>query len=168
MDGIGFIPAIWVVDALRSGVFPNLRAHTAASIIADTADRDGRWCFLCLDTLVARSCGTLSLSTAKRAIKDLIDAGVVRKLPRSELAVFFAADLAAGRRRADNLPDVLELLIPASAYTRHDPRVLEEINEVRTRLGEEPLTPDNRPDLTTTGRSDLSRQVRSTYRPFPC
>jgi hypothetical protein len=115
MDGIGFIPALWVSDALHSGAFPSPRAHIAASIIADAADRDGRWCFLCLDTLVTRSGGLLSLSTAKRAIKDLIDARVIRKLPRPQVHAFFATDLDTGRRRADNLPDVLELLIPASA-----------------------------------------------------
>lgn len=117
MDGIGFIPAIWVCEAFRGNVFPSLAAFAVASIIADAADRDGRWCFLYLDTLVARSCGRLSRSTAKRALKDLVAAGVVRKLPRTALPAFFAEDLAAGWRRADNLPDVLELLIPASAYT---------------------------------------------------
>ncbi|MDT0330305.1 hypothetical protein [Nocardiopsis lambiniae] len=167
MDGIGFIPAIWVCDAFRGNVFPSLAAFAVASIIADAADRDGRWCFLYLDTLVERSCGRLSRSTAKRAIRDLVDAGVVRKLPRSELPAFFAADLDIGRRRADNLPDVLELLIPADAFTRHAPAVLEEINEARARLGEEPLTPDNRPDLqaaTTTGRVEPPRRSTPTPR----
>lgn len=158
MDGIGFIPAIWVCEAFRGDVFPSLPAFAVASIIADAADRDGRWCFLYLDTLVARSCGRLSRSTAKRALKDLVAAGVVRKLPRAALPAFFAEDLAAGRRRADNLPDVLELLIPASAYTRHGPEVLEEINEVRARLGEEPLTPAGRPDFAAADRDEPPRR----------
>ncbi|MDE3722844.1 hypothetical protein PWG71_15755 [Nocardiopsis sp. N85] len=158
MEGIGFVPAIWVLEALRKGLFPNTRAHTAAAIIADAADLDGRWCFLRLRTLAARSGGTLSESTAKRALKDLVAAGLVRKLSREERHAFFAADLASGRFRADLLPDVLELLIPADAFKGP---VLEEINEVRARLGEEPLTPQSRPEPTT-GHIDPSREVKMT------
>ncbi|WP_436889461.1 hypothetical protein [Nocardiopsis dassonvillei] len=146
MNGIGFIADIWLKEALRDGLIPTGRAYIAATVIADAADRDGRWCFLLQSTLVHRAGRTLSHSTAKRALNDLVRVGLLRKLPRAQLPAFFAADIAARRRRADNLPDVLELLIPASAFTRHGPAVLEEINAVRARLGEEPITPANRPD----------------------
>ncbi|CAL9374520.1 hypothetical protein SUDANB121_00939 [Nocardiopsis dassonvillei] len=157
----GFSPAVWTTLALKAGVFPTSRSHIVAALIADAVDRDGRWCFMSQSTLVERAGTLLSLSTAKRALDDLLAANIVRKLPREQVHGFFAADLAAGNMRADNLPDVLELLVPASAYTD---AALERINEARALLGEEPLTPQNRPDLPTAGRSGLSRPVRAIPR----
>ncbi|WP_143173235.1 hypothetical protein [Nocardiopsis flavescens] len=162
MNGIGFLPLLWVNSALEAGLFPTTRAHTVASAIAEAADRDGRWCYLYLDTLTRRCGGTLSRSTAKRALRDLLHHHLVRKLPRESLRTFFAQDLATGRRRADNLPDVLELLIPASAFTHHHPAVLEEINHARARIGEEPLTPHNRPDLPALRTPRRTRPTRTT------
>ncbi|MFF1673165.1 hypothetical protein ACFVWN_25830 [Nocardiopsis flavescens] len=162
MNGIGFLPLLWVNSALEAGLFPTTRAHTVASAIAEAADRDGRWCYLYLDTLTRRCGGTLSRSTAKRALRDLLHHHLVRKLPRTHLRTFFAQDLATGRRRADNLPDVLELLIPASAFTHHHPAVLEEINHARAQLGEEPLTPHNRPDLPALRTPRRTRPTRTT------
>ncbi|MFD6095083.1 hypothetical protein ACFVWN_01840 [Nocardiopsis flavescens] len=162
MNGIGFLPLLWVNSALEAGLFPTTRAHTVASAIAEAADRDGRWCYLYLDTLTRRCGGTLSRSTAKRALRDLLHHHLVRKLPRTHLRTFFAHDLATGRRRADNLPDVLELLIPASAFTQHSPVVLEEINHARAQLGEEPLTPHNRPDLPALRTPRRTRPTRTT------
>ncbi|WP_231391374.1 hypothetical protein [Nocardiopsis sp. CNS-639] len=86
MRGIGFIPDIWVNEAREAGLFPTSRAFIAATVIARAADLDGRWCFLCLDTLVSRSGHLLSLSVAKRAIADLIAAGLVRKLDPGQTA----------------------------------------------------------------------------------
>ncbi|MDE3724185.1 helix-turn-helix domain-containing protein [Nocardiopsis sp. N85] len=147
--------------ALKKGLFPTPRSHMAAVLIADAADRDGRWCFLRQATLAERSGGNLSVTTAQRAIDDLVRAGLVRKLPREHVRVFFAEDLAAGHRRPDALPDVLELLIPAEAFPAD---VLERVNEARALLGEEPLTPRNRPAPPTTGRIDTSRPVTVTGR----
>ncbi|CAL9339812.1 hypothetical protein SUDANB121_00255 [Nocardiopsis dassonvillei] len=157
----GFSPLVWVTEVIDKGLLPSLRSCLAAVLIARATDRDGRWCFMRQATLVERSGGTLSLTTARRAIADLVRAGVVRKLPREQVREFFAQDLAAGRRRADALPDVLELLIPAAAFPAD---FLERVNEARALLGEEPLTPDNRPDLPATGRSGAPRPVEVTGR----
>ncbi|WP_306367738.1 hypothetical protein [Nocardiopsis sp. CC223A] len=164
MNVPGFSPVLWTALAFKAKAFPTLRSHTVAMIIADAVDRDGRWCFMSQATLVERAEPLLSLSTAKRALDDLVSAGIVRKLPREQVHGFFAPDLAAGRMRADNLPDVLELLIPASAYTD---TALERINEARALLGEEPLTPANRPDLPTAVHPDLPRPVSPTPRDSP-
>ncbi|MFV2196388.1 hypothetical protein [Nocardiopsis sp. LOL_012] len=142
MKGIGFITDLWITDALKSGFFTSSRAYTLASIIADATDPDGRWCFLRIDTIAARTCGVLSTSTVTRAIAELVATGLVRRLSREQVRAFFAADLAAGRRWSDRLPEVLELLIPAREFPEP---VLEEINAVRRDLGEEPITEANRP-----------------------
>ena len=160
MRGIGFMPSLWITDALKGGLMPSTRAHAVAAIIADAVDADGRWCFLYLDTIVERSGGTVSVSTVKRAIDDLVGAGLVRRLDPLRARLFFCADIAAGRRWPDRLPPVLELMIPASAYTA---QALEEVNRVRRQLGEDPLTPASRPypPVGTTvhpGRTDLSER----------
>jgi hypothetical protein len=154
MHGIGFIPDIWVNEAREAGLFPTSRAFIAAAIIARAADLDGRWCFLCLDTLVSRSGHLLSLSVAKRAIADLIAAGLVRKLDPGQTRAFFAEDIKKRTRSPDRLPLVLELLIPAEDFPD---QVREEINAVRATLGEEPLDEGTRPRIrkAATVRIDL-------------
>jgi hypothetical protein len=79
----------------------------------------------------------------KRAIDDLVEAGIVRKLTRSEIVEFFTGDIERGRSPYQ-LPCVLEILVPAKDYSE---RALSEINTCRARLGEEPLTAHNRPPL---------------------
>ncbi|MFE1168414.1 hypothetical protein [Nocardiopsis sp. NPDC058789] len=143
LKGIGFILAIWVQQVFRRGVLPTLRSLPALMAIADVVDADGRWCYFLLENLAQRSGGVLSVSSLKRAIDDLVEAGVVRKLDRSETIVFFDRDIARGRS-SHHLPCVLELLVPAEDYPD---LVLEEINACRARLGEEPLTPHTRPSL---------------------
>ncbi|WP_150254221.1 YML083C domain-containing protein [Nocardiopsis deserti] len=154
MRGIGFIPDIWVNEAREAGLFPTSRSFVAAAIIARAADLDGRWCFLCLDTLVSRSGHLLSLSVAKRAIADLVAAGLVRKLDPGQTRAFFAEDLKQRTRSPDRLPLVLELLIPAEDFPD---QVREEINAVRAALGEEPLDEATRPRIrkAATVRIDL-------------
>lgn len=154
MRGIGFIPDIWVNEAREAGLFPTSRAFIAATVIARAADLDGRWCFLCLDTLVSRSGHLLSLSVAKRAIADLVAAGLVRKLDPGQTRAFFAEDLRERTRSPDRLPLVLELLIPAEDFPEP---VREEINAVRAALGEEPLDETTRPRIrkAATVRIDL-------------
>ncbi|PDP89533.1 hypothetical protein CQJ94_00900 [Glycomyces fuscus] len=152
MRGIGFIPDIWVNEAREAGFFPTPRSFVAATVIARAADLDGRWCFLCLDTLVGRSGGLLSRSVAKRAIGDLVAAGLVRKLGSHQTRAFFAGEIAQGTRSPDRLPLVLELLIPAGDFPD---RVREEINAVRAALGEEPLDETSRPRLSREARGRI-------------
>ncbi|WDZ93517.1 hypothetical protein [Nocardiopsis sp. HUAS JQ3] len=154
MRGIGFIPDIWVNEAREAGLFPTSRSFVAATVIARAADLDGRWCFLCLDTLVSRSGHLLSLSVAKRAIADLIAAGLVRKLDPGQTRAFFAEDIKERTRSHDRLPLVLELRIPAEDFPD---QVREEINAVRAALGEEPLDETTRPRIrkAATVRIDL-------------
>ncbi|WP_370012398.1 hypothetical protein UIS43_03085 [Nocardiopsis sp. LDBS0036] len=154
MHGIGFIPDIWVNEAREAGLFPTSRAFIAATVIARAADLDGRWCFLCLDTLVSRSGHLLSLSVAKRAIADLVAVGLVRKLDPGQTRAFFAGDIKERTRSHDRLPIVLELLIPAEDFPEP---VREEINAVRAALGEEPLDETTRPRIrkAATVRIDL-------------
>ncbi|GAA4918024.1 helix-turn-helix domain-containing protein [Streptomonospora salina] len=147
MRGLGFIPSLWITTALKRGLIPSSRAHTVLAILADAVDADGRWCWLRITTIAARSGGTLSTSTVKRALADLEQARLIRRLPKSAVHAFFADDLAAGRRTGDRLPDVIELLIPASAFPT---QTVEEINAVRAELGECPLTPTTRPDHAST------------------
>jgi hypothetical protein len=147
----GFHPSIWVDDALRAGLMPSLRAYLVARVIAGAVDVDGRWCYLFVDTVIARTGGLASASTVKRGLADLVRAGLVRRLPPQEARGFFAEDIAARRRFGDRLPTVLELMVPASAYPAP---VLERINRQRAALGEEPLTVRSRPGPgeATTGR----------------
>lgn len=166
MRHIRFAPCLWVVQALKSGLFPTPQAHTVATIIADAADTDGRWCFLYQDTIIGRCGQTLSLSTLKRSINDLVDVGLVRKLSTWQARSFFHADIDSGRRWADKLPMVLELMIPASAFPE---QVLEEINQVRAEMGEEPLTAESRPypSVATTVPSELAPSSQRTTDPSP-
>ena len=144
LKGIGFILPVWVVRIFSQGRLPTLRSLAALTAIANAVDADGRWCFFFLENLVQRSSGTLSVSSLKRAIDDLAEAGIVRKLTRSAVIEFFAEDIKRGRSPY-RLPCVLELLVPAEDYSE---LVLEEINACRAQLGEEPLTAHNRPPLT--------------------
>ncbi|WP_150245272.1 hypothetical protein [Nocardiopsis quinghaiensis] len=142
LQGIGFISLLWVRDALNAGLFSNTRSYTVASVIAGAGDCDGRYCFLYLASMVERCGKAMSIATVKRAVRDLIRAGLVRKLNRQQTRAFFAEELAVGQRWADRLPCVLELLVPACAYPE---QTLAEINEVRAELGEEPLDDATRP-----------------------
>ncbi|GAA1465644.1 helix-turn-helix domain-containing protein [Nocardiopsis exhalans] len=143
LKGIGFILAIWVHQIFSKGLLTKPRSVLALMAIADAVDSDGRWCYFRLENL-AKSIGwLLSLSSLKRAIDDLVEAGIVRKLTRSETIEFFAEDINQGRS-AYQLPCVLELLVPAQDYPEP---VLADINACRAQLGEEPLTVHNRPPL---------------------
>ncbi|MFE1100128.1 hypothetical protein ACFW4K_06390 [Nocardiopsis alba] len=143
MRGIGFIPGLWLQKARRERRFARMRTFCAATIIADAVDPDGGFCFFHLNTMVERSGGMLSLSSAQRGIVDLIEAGMVRKLDPEQARIFFAREIARGRS-PHRLPCVLELLIPMEDFPEP---VLAEINEARAALGEEPLTRFNRPRL---------------------
>ncbi|WP_460761501.1 hypothetical protein [Nocardiopsis oceani] len=143
---------------------PSLRSVSALIAIADAVDVDGRWCFYFLENLAKRSGGTLSVSSLKRAIDDLADAGIVRKLTRSETIAFFAEDLQRGRSTYQ-LPCVLELLVPAEDYPD---LVLGEINACRAQLGEEPLTTHNRPPLRRRPTPAQVELTPSSDRPTDC
>ncbi|NYH55246.1 hypothetical protein HNR06_004835 [Nocardiopsis arvandica] len=142
MSGVRFRPGLWVVDALKAGHMPSASAHTVATVIADAADADGRWCFLYLRTIVDRCGGTVSLPTVKRAIDELIRKGLVRRLSSSQKREFFHEGIASKSLWKERLPSVLELMIPASAFPSAE---LREINRIRASLGEEPLTERSRP-----------------------
>ena len=142
-EGVGHILALWVLRLYRKGLLPTPRSFLLLSALADIVDVDGRWCFYHLENLAARCNGFLSVSSIKRAIDDLVEIGLVRKLDRSQTLDFFAADIARGRS-VYRLPCVLELLVPAESYPEP---VLAEINECRAALGEEPITPHSRPPL---------------------
>ena len=136
-EGVGHILALWVLRLYRKGLLPTARSFMLLSALADIVDVDGRWCFYHLENLTQRCNGFLSVSSVKRAIDDLVDAWPARKLDRSQTLDFFADDIARGRS-VYRLPCVLELLVPAESYPEP---VLAEINECRTVLGEEPITP---------------------------
>ena len=142
-EGIGFILSLWVQRLFRKGRLPTARSFLLLMALAELVDVDGRWCFCYLENLPERCNGFLSVSSIKRAIEDLIEAGLIRKLSRSETLDFFAADIARGRS-IYRLPCVLEILVPAEVYPEP---VLAEINECRKSLGEESLTTHNRPAL---------------------
>ena len=164
LKGIGFILAIWVQEIFSKGLLPTLRSVSALMAIANVVDVDGRWCFFFLENLAKRSGGTLSVSSLKRAIDDLTDAGIVRKLTRSETIAFFAEDLKPGRSTYQ-LPCVLELLVPAEDYPE---LVLSEINACRAQLGEEPLTTHNRPSLSRRPTLAQVELTPSSDRPTDC
>ncbi|HIY42726.1 MAG TPA: helix-turn-helix domain-containing protein [Candidatus Nocardiopsis merdipullorum] len=142
-EGIGHILALWVLRLYRKGLLPTPRSFLLLSALADIVDVDGRWCFYHLENLAERCNGFLSVSSIKRAIDDLVELGVVRKLNRPQTLDFFAEDIARGRS-VYRLPCVLELLVPAESYPEP---VLAEINECRAALGEEPITSHSRPPL---------------------
>ncbi|MFI6577866.1 hypothetical protein ACIBFB_18915 [Nocardiopsis sp. NPDC050513] len=156
MRGVGFIPLLWISRAMHEGLIPGRRALPVAIAIANAVDADGRWCFLTRESLVVRCGGMASRSTVGRALDDLVDAGLIRRLSRSQVRAFFAEDLAAGTRSADRLPEVLELLIPASVFAEP---TLAEINDVRARLAEDPVDAATRPYPRgrTTGQIDTPR-----------
>ncbi|GAA1111463.1 hypothetical protein GCM10009642_57280 [Nocardiopsis metallicus] len=143
LKGIGFILAIWVHQVFSKGLLTKPRSVLALMAIADAVDSDGRWCYFRLESLAKSMGWLLSISSLKRAIDDLVEAGIVRKLTRSETIGFFAEDIDQGRS-AYQLPCVLELLVPAQDYPEP---VLADINACRAQLGEEPLTVHNRPPL---------------------
>ncbi|MEV2276991.1 hypothetical protein AB0I72_15550 [Nocardiopsis sp. NPDC049922] len=142
MKGVGFIPLLWVARAMNEGLFPSYRSIPVAVAIANAVDADGRWCFLSHGSLVERCGGTMSRSTVERALKDLAGAGLIRRLSRAQVRVFFSDDVEARLQAADRLPGVLELLVPASVFAE---QTLAEINEVRAALGEDPLDATTRP-----------------------
>ncbi|MFB8766645.1 hypothetical protein VSQ78_02950 [Nocardiopsis alba] len=160
MRGIGFIPGLWLQKARRERRFARMRAFCAATIIADAVDPDGGFCFFHLNTMVERSGGMLSLSSAQRGIADLIEAGMVRKLDPAQARIFFAREIARGRS-PHRLPCVLELLIPMEDFPEP---VLAEINEARAALGEEPLTRFNRPRLRPPPRPATRKAVEKKER----
>lgn len=162
--GIGFILAVWVQRMQRKALLPTRGSLSALLAIADVVDPDGRWCFFFLGNLAERCGGTLSLSGLKRAIDDLVKAGLARKLTRAETLAFFAQDIARGRS-VHHLPCVLELLIPAEDYPEP---VLAEINACREELGEEPLTPHNRPPLKRRRTRAQIDPTPSSDRPTDC
>ncbi|GAB3716800.1 hypothetical protein GCM10027590_14350 [Nocardiopsis nanhaiensis] len=164
LKGIGFILAIWVQQIFSKGLLPTQRSVSALMAIANVVDVDGRWCFFFLENLAKRSGGTLSVSSLKRAIDDLTDAGIVRKLTRSETIAFFAEDLKPGRSTYQ-LPCVLELLVPAEDYPE---LALSEINACRAQLGEEPLTTHNRPSLSRRSTLAQVELTPSSDRPTDC
>lgn len=139
--GIGFILPLWVQRMFREHRLPTSRSLTLIMALSDIVDVDGRWCFYHLDNLAERCGRLLSVRSLKRAIEDLVRVGLVRKLDRPQTLDFFAADIARGRS-IHRLPCVLELLVPADAYPGP---VLAEINACRAGVGEEPITPHNRP-----------------------
>ncbi|WP_017580416.1 hypothetical protein [Nocardiopsis valliformis] len=163
LKGIGFILPVWVVRIFSQGHLPTLRSLAALMAIANAVDADGRWCFFFLENLAQR-CGKLSVSSLKRGIDDLAEAGIVRKLTRSEAIEFFAEDIKRGRSPY-RLPCVLELLVPAEDYSE---LVLEEINACRAQLGEEPLTAHNRPPLTRRPTPVQIERGPSSDRPTDC
>ncbi|WP_017586269.1 hypothetical protein [Nocardiopsis ganjiahuensis] len=152
------------MQIFSQGLLPTLRSLAALTAIANAVDADGRWCFFLLENLAQRSSGTLSVSSLKRAIDDLAEAGIVRKLTRSETIDFFAEDIRKGRSPY-RLPCVLELLVPAEDYSE---LVLEEINACRARLGEEPLTAHNRPRLKRRRTPAQIEPAPSSDRPTDC
>ncbi|WP_116245790.1 hypothetical protein [Nocardiopsis sp. FIRDI 009] len=142
MSEVGFVPLFWLTQAINDGLLPNSRACLVALAIAGAVDPDGRWCFLHRDTIIRRCGGHVSTSTVGRALNDLEEAALIRRLPRHQVRDFFAEDVASRVRSADRLPDVVELMIPASAFPD---RALAKINEVRAETGEEPLDANSRP-----------------------
>ncbi|MBE1458445.1 hypothetical protein H4W79_002659 [Nocardiopsis terrae] len=156
--------AIWVQQIFNKGLLTKPRSVLALMAIADVVDADGRWCYFLLENLAKRSGGLLSVSSLKRAIDDLVEAGIVRKLTRSETIEFFAQSINRGRS-AHQLPCVLELLVPAQDYTD---LVLEEINACRAQLGEEPLTVHNRPPLKRRRTPAQVDPAPSSDRPTDC
>lgn len=164
-EGVGHILALWVLRLYRKGLLPTPRSFMLLSALADIVDIDGRWCFYHLENLAARCNGFLSVSSIKRAIDDLVELGVVRKLNRSQTLDFFADDIARGRS-VYRLPCVLELLVPAESYPEP---VLAEINECRAALGEEPITSHSRPPLKpkTPAHGELSLSSYRATDSFP-
>ncbi|WP_239646043.1 hypothetical protein [Nocardiopsis valliformis] len=162
--GIGFVLAAWVQKVRRKGLLTKSRAVVALMAIADAVDADGRWCYFLLENMANKPSCTLSVSSLKRAINDLVEAGIVRKLTRSETIDFFAEDIGRGRSPYQ-LPCVLELLVPAKDYSE---RALVEINTCRARLGEEPLTAHNRPPLKRRPTPGQGEPAPSSNRATDC
>jgi DNA-binding transcriptional ArsR family regulator len=167
MRDTGFHPVIWVVQAIRRKLIPGSSAALVAIAVAGAVDADGRWCFLRRAGLVQRCGETLSPSTVGRALDELVRVGLIRKLPRDQVREFFADDLAAEHRSPDRLPNVLELLVPAEDFP---PPALERINRVRAELGEEPITPADRPSLAPGATGHRARPPRhhDTRDSSPC
>lgn len=162
MSGIGFVKAIWLDEARAQGLFPTPRSYLVASAIAKICDADGRWCFMHLQTL-ARASGTgMSKRTVQRALEELIEAKIVRKLDAQQNRVFFWRRLSSQWHWAAHMPCVLELCIPARDFPQAQ---LEQINQVRRELGEELLDETTRPRLYPAPRKE--RRPRPKQAPAP-
>lgn len=163
--GVSFVLAAWVQTIFSKGLLTESRAVLALMAIAAVVDADGRWCYFLLENMAKKFGGVLSVSSLKRAIDDLVKAGIVRKLTRSETIDFFAKDIERGRSPYQ-LPCVLELLVPAKEYPE---QALTEINTRRAQLGEEPLTAHNRPALKRcVPTPDQGEPTPSSNRPTDC
>ncbi|MEE2041552.1 hypothetical protein Q8791_30455 [Nocardiopsis sp. CT-R113] len=135
-----FSPYLWVRDL--DIATPIL--HTITGVIANAVDPDGGFCWLTNKNIGQKACYS-SQSAAKNAVNTLCEFGVARKLEgQLRLDVLAAAGVVIS---PDETLAVIELLIPASAYTPED---LVRVNLMRAErgLGLDPITPETRPDIT--------------------
>ena len=138
--GITFIPYLHIKDLPLAT--PTL--HMVAEVIADVADPDGCYCWLTYAHIGERA-RDINSKTVERAITTLVEGGVLRKITGQERLDIL--DRRGARYKRKQPPSLLELLIPASAYSGAN---LARVNLMRADRGMPPLTPENRPDITET------------------
>jgi hypothetical protein len=135
---IRFSPYLWVGRLDMA----NPTLHAIAETIANVVDPDGGFCWLAYKSIAERS-KHVSDSAVEKAIPVLVKHKVVRKVVGQER--LDVLDRAGAAYNPKQPPTVLELLIPASAYSSED---LAKINAMRADRRLPLITPESRPDIT--------------------
>ncbi|MFJ7209783.1 hypothetical protein ACIQWR_40430 [Streptomyces sp. NPDC098789] len=133
---------VWVL----SGDAPvsDVNEYAVLGAMADKADSDGCGSWLAKETIATRV--HVSEETVKRCWRNMLRRGLIAK-----------GDQALVRHyRADRRPVVYDLLIPYGWFSNVD-----RVNAERSRLGRDPLTPQDRPDIAPApvkpGRADKGK-----------
>ncbi|WP_143847187.1 hypothetical protein, partial [Nocardiopsis sp. JB363] len=137
--GIRFSPYMWV----RKVPLATPQLHVVLEALATAVDPDGCYSWLSLGSLGERARDS-SESAVRTSVRTMEKAKVLRRITGQER--FAILDAHGVRYTRDKPPLLVELLIPASAYSAED---LARVNRMRADRGREPITQENRPDITT-------------------
>jgi hypothetical protein len=124
----------WVITQAPTA---NIYESHILTVMAERADRDGCGVFPAVDKL-ARACHCSKRSII-RHIANLLERGLIAPGDPTSPGVQKYLKI-----RADNRPNLYDVLVPAEWYS---PKMLADINEDREMAGREPLTSENRPPI---------------------
>ncbi|MEE2040919.1 hypothetical protein Q8791_27230 [Nocardiopsis sp. CT-R113] len=145
---IHFSPYMWV----RKVPLATPLLHVVLEALATAVDPDGCYSWLNYDSLSLRSRGA-SESAVRTSVRTMEQAGLLRRITGQER--FDILDAHGVRYTRDKPPLLVEILIPASAYSAED---LARVNRMRTDRGRPPITAESRPDITKTAGERKERK----------
>ena len=136
--GIRFSPYLWV----RKAPLATPLLHVVLEALATAVDPDGCYSWLSYDSLSGRS-RNASESAVRTSVRTMEQGKILRRIAGEER--FAILDAHGVRYTRDKPPLLVELLIPASAYSAED---LVRVNRMRADRGRPPITAESRPDIT--------------------